>query len=313
MFPPHDPYHILVPNISRYHGYNVELSEQENNPAPRQRCSYCNEITDQLNVILSAWRPFLQQVRSTYSRVPTSFDYNSRFQKGIYMLAYFPFYIEPIYYTLENFINDFETKEKGKIIISILGGGALPELIGMSKLIDERRNDIEEIEVKVFDKFQNWNAEIENCTKKLIPSYFSGEIFINLQNADLVSLNDAEIASISNSDIVVLQNTINDLNPNNYHLLKNMLASVWDNFERNSLMVIIDLNFNEVKNFMQSLQNEFERNGIVISPLNQFPIEHQPNIPFCFHLERILFSNQTGLMPRRRVNYYRFVMKKYYG
>lgn len=142
MFPAHDPYHILIPSLARYWNYNVQLSEQNAHPLPKSNCDYCDELTDQLKVLLNGWRPYLQQVRDAYSRVPTNFDYNSRYQKGIYMLAYFPFYIEPIYYSLENDIEQISSREK--ITISILGGGPLPELIGIVKLIDEKRNDIQQ-------------------------------------------------------------------------------------------------------------------------------------------------------------------------
>jgi hypothetical protein len=311
MFPAHDPYHILIPKLAAYFGYNVELTDMVNHPMPRQNCNFCNEISRQLAILLNGWRPYLHQVRNAYNCVPTSFDYNSRYQRGIYMLAYFPFYIEPIYYSFENFANDFDLNGDNSIDISILGGGALPELIGLSKLIDERRRDIRTINVKVFDKYQNWNAEIENCTKELIPYYHAGEVIISAHETDLLSLSDEDILNISNSDIVIMQNVINDLAPNNYNLLKESLLSIWDNFQQGAHMIIIDLNFNEVRQFMQSALVELINiGGLLVLPLNQIPIEHRPNIPFCAHLERMLFSNQHGLLPRRRVNYYRVIARK---
>ncbi len=311
MFPPHDPYHIIIPNLSNYLGCQIELSDRINNPSPRQSCNYCNDLTNQLNVLLNGLRPFLQQVRNAYSRVPTSFDYNSRYQKGIYMLAYFPFYIEPIYYSFEGYENSINLMEEDTITISILGGGALPELLGLSKLIGERRGDIRVINVKVFDIYQNWNAEIGNCTKGLIPHYYSGEVLINTYQADLINLSNEDILNISDADIIVMQNTINDLAPENYGLLKNNLVHVWNNLNQGSHIIIIDLNFNEVRQVMKSVEEELiQAGGKVLSSLNLIPVEHQPNIPFCSHLERMLFSNQSGLLPRRRVNYYRFIMKK---
>lgn len=311
MFPAHDPYHILIPSLARYWNYKVQLSKQDVHPQPKRNCDYCDELTDQLKVLLNGWRPYLQQVRDAYSRVPTNFDYNSRYQKGIYMLAYFPFYIEPIYYSLENDIEQISSSSEKKITISILGGGPLPELIGIVKLIDEKRNDIQNIHVKVFDKYESWVAEIENCTLPLLSNYYDRSFSQERMDVDLINLEAGVINDIIGSDIIILQNVINDISPVSYDLLKASLISIWKNMKKGSYFVVIDLNFNEVRQFMENLQSEFDNiGGEIISPLNTYPIEHRPNIPFCSHLEKLLFLNQSGLIHRRKVNYYRFVMKK---
>lgn len=311
MFPPHDPYHILIPNLAEYWGYNIQLTTQSNHPQPRQSCSNCNEITDQLRILLNAWKPFLQQVRNAYNRVPTTFDYNSRYQKGIYMLAYFPFYIEPIYYSLENFHEQIFLQNKNKLTISVLGGGPLPELLGIVKLIDEKKNDIQNISVKIFDKYESWKAEFESCTQPLVSNYFKGGIFYDQFQVDIIDIEDSIIDNITNTDIIILQNTINDIPLNKYSSLKNSLLKIWNSLSTNSLLIIIDLNFNEVRSFMNQIQIELANlGGNIISGLNVIPIEHRPNIPFCSHLDRLLFSDQDGFRARRKVNYYRFVIKK---
>jgi len=311
MFPAHDPYHILIPSLAKYWNYDVQLTKQREQPHPKLSCSYCEELSDQLKTLLNGWKPYLQQVRDAYSGAPTKFDYNSRYQKGIYMLAYFPFYIEPIYYTLENFYKQIFLQEKNKLTISILGGGPLPELLGVAKLIDEKRNDIQVISVKIFDKHESWKAEFENCTQPLIPNYFKQKVSYERFEVDLSNIEDNIIDEIVSTDIVILQNTINDIALNKYNLLRNSLLKIWNSLSSNNLFIIIDLNFNEVWSLMSQIQKDLVKlGGEIISGLNKIPIEHRPNIPFCSHLDRLLFSNQEGFRARRKVNYYRFVMKK---
>lgn len=311
MFPSHDPYQVLIPNLAKYWNYEVQLSQQTAKPRPKMTCDYCNEITDKLKILLTAWKPYLQQVRDAYGRVPTTFDYNSRYQKSIYMLAYFPFYIEPIYYSLENHVEQIKLNPKNKLTVSILGGGPLPELIGIAKLIEERKGVVQEIIVNVFDKHQNWVAEIESCTQQLLPNYFAGRISYNRFEVDLTNLESSVISNIVDADIIVLQNTINDISPSRYGSIRKSLLKIWDSLKISTLFVVLDLNFNEVRDFMRLLQNKFIKlGGRVVSQLNTIPIEHRPNIPFCSHLERRLFSSQSGLISRRKVNYYRFVVLK---
>jgi hypothetical protein len=311
-FPSHDPYKILIPNLAHYWGYEISLVNGKTGHTHHISCSNCAAEFNNLEGWLSSCKPFLDQVRDAYKKAPAVFNYDSRYQRAVYMLGYFPFYMEPIYYALKSSINKFRLKKSNEITISFLGGGALPELLGFAQLIKSYRSDITIIKPRVYDKYQGWQAEIENCTIPLLSYYFDGIVQKPKRiNYDFVSSQNSEIDDLHNSDIIVMQNSINDIDPQYYPLLKTSITNIWNNIDKGSRFLIIDLNFSSVHNFMNTLQNDLKKlGGEVELPLNDIALSIRPNISYCSPLENILFTPTDGLHPRRKVNYFQLMVRK---
>ncbi|MEI7810967.1 MAG: hypothetical protein WCJ01_00930 [Ignavibacteria bacterium] len=310
-FPDHDPYASIISKISGYFGYNVELIMSEGKPISQSRCSLCVDINERIQVLLDGWQPFLEQVRDAYRQQPNIFNYDSRYHRAIYMLSYFPFYIEPVFYSLNSIRNSLEPAYKNitEINVAFLGGGPLPELIGIGQFFQTNFPNIKKINATLYDKFTNWDAERENITIPLLKKYFCGDLILQNVELDLMYMTNIDSLNFKNTDLLIFQNTISDIVKKD--LLKVNLNKIWDNLPGSSKIVIIDLYFSDVYKFLTEIKANFlEDGGKLLLDFNQTPKINRPNIPLCHHLEEILYSTTSGLIPKRVTKYYHLIIEK---
>ncbi len=306
----HDPYHKLLKTVAEINGCQLDfVFDPKMKMTTNAICRCCNSNgSKDIQYFLAGLKLQVKELRSLLRGAFANIDYSDRFTRTAYMLAYFPFYIEPIYYVTKPYINKLLETCSSEINICFIGGGPLPELLGLSKSISST-NSVKKLNCNVLDEFDYWVTEREYCTKVLLSDYYKEDIIINSFKFNLWSDKLSIPSAIGNSDLIVAQNCINDCPQNKFKTMKNNFQQIWKNIKKGSSIIILDLNYVTISELLKDLKEFFSKNGGVVI-LDISKDEKRPDIPKCQHLEELLFEQVDGLMARRSVKYYSLIVKK---
>ena len=230
MFDNHDPYIKLLPLLCKLHKTEIKLANSE-------LCKTCTDKKDNLRYLLNGLNDNLKGVRQQFRLNKIDFNYSLRDNRKVYMLAYFPHYIELIYYTLHNKLKDLFSKKK-EINVFFLGGGPLPELLGFLNLIKKDLPEVNKVNFVHSDINTNWyDVEIKEITLKMIDNYYGKDIIPNHINLNLFQDFKKVPELISNADFVISQNCFNDCS--DYETLCDNYYKIWDSMKSNSILAVI--------------------------------------------------------------------------
>lgn len=305
----HDPYYKLLKTIAEINGCHLDLIINQNHSTTNEICRACNSNNyKNIQYFLAGLKLQVQELRSLLRNAFANVDYSDRFIRAAYMLTYFPFYIDPIYYVTKSHINELIEDNTPEIKIYFIGGGPLPELLGLSKSISTKKN-VSILNCSILDAFPHWNTEREYCTKSLLEDYFKGKVDLYHRDFDLWNNNLIVPTEINNADLIVAQNCINDCPKDKFAIMKNNFQIIWNNMKENSSIIILDLNYYTINDLLNDLKIYFCQNrGKIVQDI--YNDEIRPDIPKCQHLEELLFEQVDGLMARRTVRYYSLIVKK---
>lgn len=154
----------------------------------------------------------------------TRMEYESKEFQIIYALKYFHAYWYQIYKALKIIQNetdckDFESIESAEIKfrIALFGAGPAPEVIGITRFLEENRNPYKSIEIHFYDEVSEWSFAREtflfsNGKRNLLENNLKMKFFthtINLTNpSDLDYFED--VSSSSRFDLICFQNCLNE-------------------------------------------------------------------------------------------------------
>ena len=124
---------------------------QVHNPAQHTFNWYCNLIGAQQNDTAPAaerLRDIVKKIQKDYtSPFGIKFPYEQQsFQNG-YLVAYFPYYIEPIYHVLKSANLPDELFSKDNLQVSFFGGGPCPEALGLAAYLREKAPNLKSVDI----------------------------------------------------------------------------------------------------------------------------------------------------------------------
>jgi len=302
------PYIILLEGVSELLQANIDVVK-EGTPDFIEQCS---TASNNIDIFLAGLKDEVKKLWKAYRDYPVSIDYSKRYVRAAYMLSYFPYYIEPIYKILNN-INDDKIlfSSKSKINVGFLGGGALPELVGLAKYISHSKNEIQKINAVVFDITPHWISERESCTMALIDEYFNLELNVKSITVNLWNESFLIDDSIKRLDLIVLQNSINEASEDGKQIFKDNLFKIWNEISNGTIFVIIDLNYPAVSNFISNFINSLKEKRIVKRMSND---SIESGLPKCNFIQEKLFDfNESGLYPRSGTRKYLTVILQKQG
>jgi len=258
-------------------------------------CEVCKCETQNIDYLLAGLKDKVVDIWQAYRNYPVQVNYTDRYIRAAYMLSYFPYYINPIYYVLNKQVI---LNIKGELNVGFLGGGALPELVGLSKYIALHRNSVKNINTTVFDVTTHWDTERRLVTEPLVKNYYKGNYTIdaiptNLWDEDFIVHN-----SIKKLDIIILQNTINETTDEGTKIFKNNLVKIWDKLSEGTIFIIIDLNYRAIYDFIKTLTQSLSH-MIELVGLSKDSIDS--SLPKCYFIQEKLFDpsrGEDGLFPR---------------
>ncbi|MBL1215286.1 MAG: hypothetical protein HND52_18115 [Ignavibacteriae bacterium] len=273
-------------------------------------CEVCKCETPNIDYLLAGLKDKVIELWQAYKNYPIKVDYADRYVRAAYMLSYFPYYIHPIYHVLNVNRNSILDKIE-ELNVGFLGGGALPELVGLTKYVSIQKKNIININVTVFDSTTHWNTERSSVTEPLIKNYYPGNFKIE---STIVNLWDKKISvssTIKRLDVLVLQNTINEATDEGKEILKMNLIKIWNELAQGAIFIIIDLNYAEISSFINDLSQSII-NKEILQELRKDSVTNA--LPRCYFIQDKLFDpsrEEDGLYPRGGArSYWSIILKK---
>ncbi len=131
----------------------------------------------------NAMRRFVSQAREQFSQpLGKRMPYHDGNFRAAYLLAYFPYYIEPIYYALAEAKPLFAERPNGVMNVAFLGGGPVPEALGLATYLRDHAPHISAIRGIVFDREEGWGKVHRELLPLIAPQYLRESASLTLEH-----------------------------------------------------------------------------------------------------------------------------------
>lgn len=258
-------------------------------------------------------RPFIKQARGLfYQPMGRQMPYHDGFFRGAYLLAYFPYYIEPIYYTLALEKMEFAERPNGIMKAAFLGGGPVPEALGLAAYLRDRAPHITAIHGTVFDREKGWNKVQQELLPIIASHYLQQSGCLNLEHkpcdvVNCMSCNSSCDSLLGGTDFIISQNFLTEIYNDRekaFHNFRNIIAK-----SKCRAIVFVENAYGDIFRFMDELAGWLHAEGITTKrgTPKMTAIRSQVKIPDTL-LEN-LFTGESGLIPKRSVKFHHMVLR----
>jgi hypothetical protein len=257
-------------------------------------------------------QPYVKSLRETYRNF-SAVDYSHRYNKGAYLLAYYPAYTEILYNVLRNLPQDIivPSFEQTKLRGCFFGAGPAPEIIGWLSYLEENVSIVETATAYLLDKYVNiWRVGQEITRYQVAPKFWPDRKIITVPHEfDFLNIdtywNESVERCVSLCNFFVMQNCLNELIKASSDFLENLLW-IFRQIPIGSIFIIIDPNFQKVRDFISKFQKTVIQQGlgkVVQSVTDKCQVfRSQFEIPAIIQEE--LLTGEDLLKPRQNINYY---------
>jgi len=289
---------------------------QAHNPAQHTFDWYCNLIgVNQNNFARAARRlqGIVKQTREDYqSPFGKNFAYGqTSFQHG-YLLAYFPYYIEPLYHTLKtaNLPQYFFTKER--LHVSFFGGGPCPEALGLAAYLREHAPNLSTVDISIFDREENWNTIQKGLLPQMLPYYSPEKTGYSIQNHDcnVITCGTGQCSNgsrVTGSDLVIAQNFLSEVQRDS-----DRTVDTFEKIVRRSncrYLVFVENNYGKNKELLNMINQRLWSKKLSTGLANIGYQHTRPNFTLPRVLQENLFTGESGLMEKKNVKFYFMVIE----
>ena len=253
-------------------------------------------------------RPELYQMRMSYRQFPYYIDYRGS-KKYVYLLAYYPFYIDMLYNVLNNnnCIKFLQNAAKNSANAAFFGAGPAPEAIGLLSFIKDKLHAVNQARLFFFEM----NPEWENIRERLIRNgrnaYWGNEIIQLNKSCNILRcpecFNQICNEMANNCQLFIFQNFLGDIIHTDTWL-KNIQELI-QRIRQKSILIIIDLNYHQIREAMEAIESIIIDNGFVFKSASTGVAEIRPNIERDCEIDAYFFDiNQPYLKPKYSVRFY---------
>lgn len=237
----------------------------------------------------------------------TSYDQNCA---RSYMLAYYPYNIETVYHILQQIPEQIPKPKDGKTLkVAFLGGGPMPELLGLSYALRAYRPEVKCLDAVVFDKNnEEWSQYRAGCTIPSAANYGGQTIELKEEVCDFLGCAKCSTECcqeiLATADIVVMQNCITDIiNSRDREgcAADFAFANIFGKLKPGAIFVICDLHYPNTKQALEECINiveGMELGGKVLLEETGDGLRYESNIVYPEELN-VIFDGTNGLMRRR--------------
>lgn len=295
---PHDPYGPLLDELcKRNDNDNEELFRES----------------------LRITQPAIRALRAAYRNCPSRADYSDPTTRAAYLIAYYPYYIEPLYHVLHQLPDDFAKTlfNYPKLRACFLGAGPAPEALGWLSFLHETCPDVTSVTAYLFDlHVDGWRTGQEITRYHLKEQYWPGKELILIPHAcdmlgvDFINSQWADRA-IKIAHLYVMQNSINEYIGKEKEFIRNF-ERLFEATQPGALFVIIDLDFEPIKNLIRLTERHITRRnlGEVIIPVKDIRETVTSSIVLPQILKEELFLDEDGLRAKRHTHFYFSVLMR---
>ena len=270
---------------------------------------------------------FCQKIREAIIEVRKSYQssnacetkYHTEELRKAYMIAYYPYYIEPIRRIIrKHIIPHFDNV--GNVCVDCFAGGPCPEILGLLQAY----SDVYYIsfDVCVYDSEAEWES-YQNMTKRLCNEIKLGRETVNwkfMRNFDILkTINLIDFFSYRwqhKTDIFLLQNYLSHLDYSQADIFLKWFEKLVSFMKAGAFFVCVDLNYDTPKKILTKMAdlNFLLRTGLKVIgmwlPTKGKPLSvkhgNQPK-----PLRDKIFNGENKLIPKTYTNYYYVVLQKY--
>ena len=271
-----------------------------------------NKVSDtNLTLSASSMREPVQHIRKLYSQpIGRMLPYEDPEFRAAYLLAYFPYYIEPIYHVLQKAELPGSFFNKSTLKAAFFGGGPCPELLGLAAYLKKKAPRLAAVEATVFDKQLGWNHIQEELIPSMLPSYKSGHTSLSLKNksCDVIGCLKRECTcGIADKDIIIAQNFLTEVYTEKQTAMETFERLI--NRSECRYLVFVDNMYDEVKNMMNELSNYLHNKGLTKQLVRAETTKISPKFRIPEVMRQNLFTGENGLKTKYTVKFHHMVLE----
>ncbi len=284
------------------------------NPVQQAFNWYCRNSNIPESMMTSAavdMRQHVSRIRRLYKKpIGQTIPYNETDFRAAYLLAYFPYYIEPIYHVLEAAYLPDSLFETGTLKAAFFGGGPCPEALGLAAYLKKRVPRLARVEATAFDRQPAWNQIQQGLVPSMMPSYKSGHtrFTLNSRPCDVVECLARECTcGVADMDIIIGQNFLTEVYANR--------SKAFDTFERLikrskcRYLVFVENNYDEVKVLMNDLSCSLFDKGLTKARPVAEAQSIMPNFRLPQVMQQHLFTGEGNLQPKYKVHFHHMILE----
>jgi len=258
-------------------------------------------------------RDIVKKIRTGYrSPFGTKFSYEQQsFQNG-YLVAYFPYYIEPIYHVLKlaNFPDELFNKDS--LQVSFFGGGPCPEALGLAAYLREKAPNLRSVDLSIFDREVSWNTIQQGLLPEMLPDYAAEQTsysirnrICNVEKCDAIKCSNR--SAIAASEIIIAQNFLAEVQTN-----YDATIDAFEGIVRRSncrYLVFVENNYSENRGMLDIINRRLHRKGLSTGLVEIGYDKICPNFTLPDVLHKNLFTGESGLIAKKYVKYHSMVIE----
>lgn len=272
------------------------------------------------------------ELRNSYaSNVCTPLYHREEIRKA-YMIAYYPYYIKPIYDLVTDVLHTdlgqqssleywgeraigFDGEDFGAvnpIELTYIAGGPCPELYGTVKALKDIGLD-NDISAQIYDIEESWR-DFQNITLELCKDYYGKNISLEFSsNYNALDLSNQDLKN--EHGILFIQNYLSHVR-NEEKFMQSFEAML--NSNRFDKIIILDLNYNATENIFEEIcDKDFMSRHSLSTILKHTPSDGDPITAThenpSYGIQKIFNRNIDGIhYPKKYTRYYYVALQKWY-
>ena len=251
------------------------------------------------------------RIRKLYNMpIGRTIPYDESDFRAAYLLAYFPYYIEPICHVLEAANLPESLFSTGTLKASFFGGGPCPEALGLAAYLRRRAPHLANVEATIFDRQPGWNTIQQELVPSMLDSYRSvnTNFALNSRQCDVVECLARQCTcGVADKDIIIGQNFLAEVYQDRTKAIKTFERLI----ERSSCryLVFVENQYTEVKGMMNHLSSYLHAKGLTINRPAAKTTTIRPNFRLPQVMRQHLFVGSDGLIPRYKVHFHHMVLE----
>jgi len=261
--------------------------------------------------VATSLREPVRKIRGLYKQpIGGSFPYHDLLFQFAYLVAYFPYYIEPLFHVLSSANPPDSFFAKANLKTSFFGGGPCPEILGLAAYLRQRVPGLPTIEAAVFDCEPTWKIIQKVLLRDMLQEYASKktDFSITSNQCNVVKCNAQVCAcGVAGSDIVVAQNFLSEVYTNRSRAIETFEGLVHRSGCR--YLILIENNYRQTKELMTSIARHLHTEGLTKNLVQVASNSIRPNILVPEVLSQHLYSDEDGLRARKYVHYHHIIIE----
>lgn len=274
-------------------------------------CDFSGSTESHFTTAAAKLRDPVRKIRGLYRKpIGGSFPYHDLLFQFAYLVAYFPYYIEPLYHVLTSADLPDSLFDKGNLKTSFFGGGPCPEILGFSTYLRQRAPNLSTVEAAVFDCEPTWKIIQKVLLSNMLQEYASEktDFTITSNQCNVVKCSASTCpCGVVGSDIIVSQNFLSEVYADRPQAIKTFQGLIQRSGCR--YLILIENNYPETKELMNAISRQLHTAGHTKTLIQADSKSIRPNILIPEVLSQYLYADENGLRAKKYVHYHYMVIK----